>query len=81
MDIQYKYATVKFNGGSGALLCSKCRIIIATGFEHEDVQHFCVNCTPKHRYVDPLVDRDCAQLDGWCKCKTKDDCKYNKPSV
>ena len=27
-------------------------------------------------WVDALVDRSCAQLDGNCNCKTKEDCKY-----
>lgn len=34
----------KFNGGRGALLCNGCNIIIATGFGHEDKEHFCPTC-------------------------------------
>lgn len=30
----------------------------------------------KNGWVDPLLDRDCAQLDGNCNCETKEDCKY-----
>lgn len=43
----YKLAEVKFNGGRGALLCNTCRVIIATGFNHEDKEHFCEECTAK----------------------------------
>ena len=42
--IVYHRAIFKFNGGRGALLCNRCRIIIATGTEHEDVEHYCVEC-------------------------------------
>lgn len=31
--------------------------------------------------MDPLVDRDCAQLDGNCSCRTKTECKYAIRSV
>ena len=30
---------------------------------------------------DVLVDRDCVLLDGRCKCKTTDDCKYLKEKL
>jgi hypothetical protein len=30
---------------------------------------------------DPLVDRDCAQLDGNCLCRAKTECKYAIRSV
>ena len=40
----YKRAIVKFNNGNGALLCNRCGIIMAIGFEHEDVEHLCDNC-------------------------------------
>lgn len=40
----YTQATVKFNSGVGALLCSKCRTIIKTGFDHEDKKHYCSEC-------------------------------------
>lgn len=39
-----KNAIVKFNNGSGALLCNKCRIVIAYGFNHEDIIHHCDFC-------------------------------------
>jgi hypothetical protein len=43
--IVYKRAVVKFNGGRGALLCNRCRIIVATGNgTHDDVEHYCVEC-------------------------------------
>lgn len=41
---QYHQADVKFNNGEGALLCCCCRIIIATGFDHEDKLHICDKC-------------------------------------
>lgn len=30
----------------------------------------------RYTTIDPLVDRDCAMLDGACKCKSSDECKY-----
>lgn len=50
----YKHAIVKFNGGSGALCCNKCGTIIATGFAHEDREHYCEVCFLKQ------VPRDAA---------------------
>lgn len=38
---------VKFNGGLGALLCNRCRTIIAYGFDHENKEHFCNTCESK----------------------------------
>ncbi len=38
---EFRVATVKLNGGMGALLCSNCRTIIAYGFSHEDRAHYC----------------------------------------
>jgi len=43
--MKYKYANVKFNNGNGALLCNACRVIIATGHDHEDRLHFCESCS------------------------------------
>jgi hypothetical protein len=40
----YDRAIFKFNNGNGALLCNRCRIIIATGNEHEDIEHYCEAC-------------------------------------
>ena len=40
----YKRAIVKFNGGRGALLCNRCRVIIREGTEHEDIEHYCSAC-------------------------------------
>ena len=40
-------AIIKFNNGNGALLCNKCRVIIATGFDHEDKEHYCKECIKK----------------------------------
>lgn len=41
---KYQHAEVKFNGGTGALLCSGCQIIIDYGFNHRDVEHYCSDC-------------------------------------
>jgi hypothetical protein len=38
---RYLRAIVKFNNANGALLCNRCRIIMATGFEHADTEHYC----------------------------------------
>lgn len=46
-DKPYEFAVVKFNGGSGALLCNKCNVIIAHGLDHEDKYHYCDKCTYK----------------------------------
>jgi len=40
----YKYAIVKFNARKGALCCNKCGKIVATGFAHEDREHYCEVC-------------------------------------
>ena len=40
----YERAIFKFNGGRGALLCNRCRVIVAAGNEHEDVEHYCDGC-------------------------------------
>lgn len=52
-----KFADVRFNNGNGALLCNRCRIIIAYGFDHEDEFHFCEECEPHKREwcLDELV--------------------------
>lgn len=47
MAVEYTKAIVKFNGGRGALLCNKCRVIIAYGFDHKDKEHFCNKCKEK----------------------------------
>lgn len=39
-----KYANVKYNDGNGALLCNKCHIILAYGFDHVDKEHYCQPC-------------------------------------
>lgn len=45
--IRYKKAEVKWNGGNGALLCNKCRKIIAYGFYHDDKEYTCGECEKK----------------------------------
>ena len=50
--LNYKHAIVKFNNGNGALLCSGCQKIIATGFEHEDREHYCDACMLKQVPLD-----------------------------
>lgn len=52
--MNYKYATVKFNGGRGALLCSKCSVIMAEGFDHEDKQHLCRDCIPRSVFINTV---------------------------
>jgi len=42
--IRYNRAIWKFNNGNGALLCNRCGIIVATGSEHEDIEHYCREC-------------------------------------
>lgn len=44
---EYKHAIVKFNGGTGALLCNGCRVILAYGLRHKDVEHYCKDCETK----------------------------------
>ena len=44
MRKEYKHAQVRFNGGTGALLCNQCRVIINYGFKHMDVEHYCSKC-------------------------------------
>lgn len=44
---KYQHAEVKFNGGTGALLCSGCRTIVGYGFNHKDVEHYCSQCEDK----------------------------------
>ena len=41
---KYKNAQVKFNGGRGALLCNGCSVILAYGFKHKDLEHYCKDC-------------------------------------
>lgn len=52
-------AIVKFNGGRGALLCNGCHIILDTGFNHQDQEHFCEHCATGRRrvYTRPGVRR------------------------
>ena len=40
----YRRAVVKFNGGRGALRCNRCWTIVATGTDHDDVEHYCASC-------------------------------------
>lgn len=48
---KYQHAVVKFNSGTGALLCNGCSIILAYGFRHRDVEHYCKDCTVKQMEV------------------------------
>lgn len=48
---KYQHAVVKFNSGTGALLCNGCSIILAYGFKHKDVEHYCKDCTVKQMEV------------------------------
>jgi hypothetical protein len=35
---------LKFNHGQGALLCPRCRVIVAWGWEHAGKAYDCTNC-------------------------------------
>jgi len=48
----YKRAIVMWNGGNGALLCNHCRVIVREGTEHEDIEHYCVECLEKNDAAD-----------------------------
>lgn len=61
MAVNYNKALVKFNNGNGALLCNGCRVIIATGFDHEDKKHYCKECVMPDRKIFEL-DVDVASL-------------------
>ena len=53
----YRVAKIKFNGGTGALLCSACDKVIATGFDHEDTEHWCSEaCQPPK--IEPIPVND-----------------------
>jgi hypothetical protein len=41
---QYDHAEVKFNGGTGALLCNGCSVVLEYGFNHKDCEHYCEDC-------------------------------------
>lgn len=43
----YDHAEVKFNGGTGALLCNGCSVILEYGFNHKDCEHYCEDCEKK----------------------------------
>ncbi len=58
---EYKHAQVKFNGGTGALLCNQCRVILAYGFKHKDVKHYCKDCKKvrnEEKKNSMVLDRD-----------------------
>lgn len=44
MTVRQFKKIVKYNGGIGALLCNECKVIIATGFIHDDKEHYCAKC-------------------------------------
>jgi len=52
---EYKNAIVKMNGGAGALLCSHCNTIIATGMVHKDIAHSCDECSNWQEIIDYLA--------------------------
>lgn len=63
MAIKYNCADVRFNSGVGALLCNRCSVIIAYGYEHEDTFHFCEKCEP-HK-VEWCLDELAKQDQDW----------------
>jgi len=58
MAKRYEQADVRWNSGSGALLCNDCSKIIAYGFEHEDIKHYCGKCIVRHRPVEFIIEHD-----------------------
>lgn len=36
---------IKYNGGLGAILCHRCKVIITTGFKSKEL--YCSNCKEK----------------------------------
>ena len=40
----YDHAEVKFNGGTGVLLCNQCGVILEYGLNHKDCEHYCEDC-------------------------------------
>jgi hypothetical protein len=53
----YKNAIVEFVGGHGALLCNRCKRIISTGIEHEDMRHWCTACEQElNKYTETSLD-------------------------
>ena len=49
--MDYDHAIVKFNGGTGALLCNGCKVIINYGLRHKDVEHYCKDCEKESNKV------------------------------
>lgn len=59
-----KTAILKFNNGEGAILCSKCKVIIKVGSEMNDEEkqamrgeikipaQYCTECQANYGYVD-----------------------------
>ena len=41
---EYDEALVVSLEGMGALLCNRCATIIDSGFDHEDIKHYCEKC-------------------------------------
>jgi hypothetical protein len=58
----YNRAIVKFNNGLGALLCNRCYVIIATGRDHQDIEHYCDNCRRTTDAADPVHTRMSVRL-------------------
>jgi ferredoxin len=58
---EFKRAIVKWNGGRGALLCNRCRVIVREGAEHEDVEHYCASCrgivAAPEAFPDSVIER------------------------
>jgi hypothetical protein len=79
----YEYAIVKFNAGKGALCCNKCGKIIATGFAHEDREHYCDVCMLKQvprdaagEAVSPLEKPHRGRIAAWRKIGRDNDERY-----
>jgi len=42
--LRKRRSIIKFDGGQGALLCNRCKVILRSGFDHEDREHYCDDC-------------------------------------
>jgi hypothetical protein len=53
-------AKIKFNGGSLALLCSKCSVIIKTGkdFTQEEIEY----AKTERKHLDPQYCKKCKEI-------------------
>jgi hypothetical protein len=53
-------ALFKYNGGRGALLCSKCKVILKTGDQFTEEEW---EAAKGHRHIDPKICKRCEIVD------------------